>query len=253
MFPDPTRRFSSRVDNYVKYRPGYPPAVIAVLAESYGLTPSSVVADVASGTGIFTALLLQNGNPVYAVEPNDDMRAAAERQLAHYPNLTSLNGTAEATGLPDGCADFVTAAQAFHWFRRDEARSEFQRILKPGGWCAIVYNTRRTEATPLGRDYERLIQTYGTDYRHFREPQFNPELVRAFFQPHGCQEHRFPNQQMLDLDGLRGRLLSVSYAPEAGHPNHEPMLAELEQMFHTHQQGGFVTFEYTTTLYVGQL
>src|SRR5258708_10384954 len=112
----PTRRFSSRVGNYVRYRPGYPPAVLDLLRKQCGLTSSTVIADVASGTGIFTRILLESGNRVFGVEPNLEMRKAGEEFLGAYPHFTSVEGTAEATTLPDHSVGFVTAAQAAHWF-----------------------------------------------------------------------------------------------------------------------------------------
>src|SRR5581483_5036963 len=159
---DPTQRFSSRVDKYTKYRPGYPPEIVELLRAQCGLTPSSVIADVASGTGLFTKLLLENGNEVYGVEPNAEMRKAGEEYLAGYPRFHSVAGKAEATGLPDHSFDFVTAAQAAHWFDQAGARREFVRVLKPGGWTVLVWNERCTDSTPSLRAYEELLLRYGT-------------------------------------------------------------------------------------------
>src|SRR5437764_1020077 len=128
---DPTQRFSTRVDNYVKYRPGYPPAIVGLLEAECGLTPESVVADIGAGTGLLAELWLRHGNPVCGVEPNREMREAGARLLAAYPAFTSVDGTAEATTLPDQSVDFVTAGQAFHWFEPVAARREFARILRP--------------------------------------------------------------------------------------------------------------------------
>jgi ubiquinone/menaquinone biosynthesis C-methylase UbiE len=159
-FRDSTERFSSRVEHYVRYRPGYPPEVLELLKSECGLTADSVIADVASGTGIFTRLLLENGNRVFGVEPNDDMRRAGEEFLAGYPRFTSVAGTAEATTLADHSVDLVTAAQAAHWFNFEKARREFVRILKSGGWTVLLWNDRRIEATAFLRDYEQLVLTY---------------------------------------------------------------------------------------------
>ena len=164
-----TNRFSARVDNYIRYRPGYPPQVLETLRKECGLTPIDVIADIASGTGIWTRMLVENGNPVYAVEPNLDMREAGERLLAGFPKLSSVDGTAEATTLPDASVDFVTAAQAAHWFDRMRARQEFSRILRPGGWLVLLWNEREVDTTPFLRDYEQLLLTYGTDYQQVRQ------------------------------------------------------------------------------------
>src|ERR1044071_6506461 len=132
---DATQRFSSRVDNYVRYRPSYPPAIIKLLNEECGLRTDSVIADIAFGTGIFTKLLLENGNKVFGVEPNADMRTAGESFLNKYPGFTSVAGTAEATTLADQSVNLVTAAQAAHWFDLPKARQEFIRITRAGGWA----------------------------------------------------------------------------------------------------------------------
>src|SRR5579864_7721053 len=161
---DATQRFSSRVDNYVRFRPGYPPEVLTLLKKECGLTADSVIADIASGTGIFTRMLAEIGVRVFGVEPNDEMRQAGEQFLKNYPRFTSVAGAAEATTLAEHSVDLVTAAQAAHWFDREKARREFMRILKPSGWTVLLWNERRTDSTPFLREYERLLLRYGTDY-----------------------------------------------------------------------------------------
>lgn len=251
---DPKSRFSSRVEDYIRYRPGYPPAVIETLAAACGLAPGWRVADIGSGTGLLTRLFLDLGCRVWGVEPNDAMRAAGERLLAAYPGFTSLAGSAEETGLPDASMDMVAAGQAFHWFDPQRARVEFLRILRPGGWAALVWNGRRPDSSPFMRDYEALLREFATDYRevNHRNVEEDLETIPAFF---GGPFHRarFDNRQQFDFAGLRGRLLSSSYAPEAGHPNHEPMLAALRRVFDAHQRDGRVSFEYDTQLYYGRL
>jgi ubiquinone/menaquinone biosynthesis C-methylase UbiE len=149
---NPTSRFSGRVENYIRYRPGYPPEVLNALKTECGLKSRHVIADIASGTGIWTRRLLENGNPVFGVEPNAEMREAGERLLAEFPKFTSIAGPAEATTLADQSVDFVTAAQAAHWFDRARSRQEFARILKPGGWLVLLWNERLTDSTPFLRD-----------------------------------------------------------------------------------------------------
>jgi len=249
---DPTQRFSSRVDNYVQYRPAYPRGVIELLQEECGLTPGSVVADIASGTGIFTRLLLENGNRVFGVEPNADMRRAGERYLASYPNFTSVAGTAEATTLSAGSIDIVTAAQAAHWFKLEAARREFARILKPGGWAVLLWNQRRTASTPFLRDYEQLLLTYGTDYQDVRHER-TTETINSFFAPAPFQSRKLEIKQEVDYAALEGRLLSSSYTPSPGHANYDPMLRELRRIFAAHERGGHVSLDYDTLIYWGQL
>ncbi len=243
-------RFTDRVANYVAYRPQYPAGVFAVLRDELGLSALSIVADVGAGTGILTELLLRAGGTVFAVEPNAAMREAAEVLLRVYPNFHSVDGTAEGTTLPGASIDLVTAGQAFHWFNADATRIEFARILKPGGMVALVWNMRRTEATPFLRDYESLLREFGTDYSQVNCEQL-PEARIAQFFLHGYQQRLFDNAQDFDFAGLRGRLLSSSYVPSAGHPNYELLLAELRRLFDAHQQGGRVRIEYDTRLYFG--
>lgn len=247
-----TSRFSDRVENYVRYRPGYPAEVLRVLESACGLTPEHVIADIASGTGIWTRMLLEHGNPVFAVEPNADMLQAGERLLAGFPRFTSVAGTAEATTLGDASVDFVTAAQAAHWFDRKRARQEFVRILKPGGWLVLLWNERITESTPFLREYEELLLTYGTDYADVRHERTTDE-VNQFFDPAPYQERVFDLRQDFDYAGLEGRLLSSSYAPGPGHPKYEPMLRELRQLFDKHAAAGRVGVDYKTRVYFGRI
>src|SRR5258708_34875832 len=145
-------RFSNRVQNYVKSRPGYPPEVLDLFKNELGLTAGSVIADIGSGTGISSRMFLENDNIVYGVEPNDAMRAAADRYLAGFHGFRSIKGTAENTGLPDDSVDFVIAAHAFHWFNQREAHREFARILKSSGYLALIWNERQLGTTPFLRE-----------------------------------------------------------------------------------------------------
>jgi SAM-dependent methyltransferase len=253
MTDDHTGRFSTRVADYVKYRPGYPPAVLRLLEGECGLDPTSVVADVGSGTGILSELFLRNGNRVYGVEPNREMREAGERLLASYANFVSLDGRAEETTLDDASVDFVTAGQAFHWFDPASARREFKRVLREGGWVILVWNDRRTAGTPFLEDYERMLLEYGTDYAAVSAKYMEESALSTLF---GATEPRtasFDNEQVFDFDGLSGRLTSSSYAPQPGHPNYEPLMRELESLFRRHERDGRVHVAYDTKVFYGRL
>src|ERR1700692_2082572 len=189
-----TSRFSDRVEKYVLYRPGYPPEARQTLQTECGLMPRHVIADIASGTGIWTRMLLENGNAVFAVEPNAEMRKAGEGLLARFPKFNSVAGTAEATTLADQSVDFVTAAQAAHWFDREQARREFVRILKPGGWLVLLWNERLTDSTKFLREYEQMLLTYGTDYEEVRHER-TTDAVNEFFDPAPFQERVFAMRQ----------------------------------------------------------
>lgn len=242
----PTERFSSRVDDYARFRPTYPREVISILRSECGLTPESLVADIASGTGIFTRLLLENGNRVLGVEPNPKMRRAGEDHLAEFPKFTSVNGSAEATTLPSQSLDFVTAAQAAHWFDRDKALAEFRRILRPGGYLVLLWNDRLVDSAGFNRDYEQLVLQYGTDYGAVER---RDAAAAHFFGDIPCRKRVVPNYQDVDFEGLQGRLLSSSYIPQPGEPSFEQMIADLRCLFEKHQQGGRVRIDYDTKMY----
>jgi SAM-dependent methyltransferase len=247
-----TSRFSDRVENYVRYRPGYPPEALFALQAECGLTAEDAIADVASGTGIWTRVLLENGNRVFGVEPNAEMRQAGERLLASFPRFTSVSGTAEMTTLGDQSVDFVTAAQAAHWFDRARSRAEFARILRPGGWLVLLWNERVTDSTPFLRDYEELLLTYGTDYAEVRHER-TTDAVNEFFDPAPYQSRVFELRQEFDYTGVEGRLLSSSYAPGPEQPGYAPMLASLRRIFDRHAVGEIAAFDYKTRVYFGRL
>ena len=252
----PTQRFSSRVEDYRKYRPGYPGGIIRDLLTMGALSPRAAVADVGSGTGLLARLFLENGNTVFGVEPNDAMRAAGEEELRGFPRFSSIPGTAEATSLPDGAVDLVIAGQAFHWFDRPRTRIEFQRVLRkePGNrWCALIWNERLTDASPFLRAYEEMLKRFSTDYTKTDHRQMTQEVITAFFEPRETVTRTYPNEQVFDFAQLKGRLLSSSYAPPAGHPNHEPMLVELAAIFDAARENGRVRFEYRAEMTVGRL
>lgn len=248
-----TERFSDRVADYVRYRPDYPPAMLDWLHREHGVTPDWQVADVGAGTGISCKLFLDAGHAVTAVEPNAAMREAAVAWLGGNPRFRAVDGRADATGLPDASVDLVTVAQAFHWFDPASTRREFARILRPGRLAAIFWNSRRLEGTPFLEGYEALLQRHGTDYTSVAERYADDDTMRAWFGAGWRGTARFEHRQLLDFDALRGRLMSSSYAPKPGHPQHEPMLAALRELFDRCQQDGRVSFDYDTRIIVGEL
>jgi SAM-dependent methyltransferase len=252
-FTDSKQRFSNRVADYLRYRPGYPSGVRDLLRAECGLRTGHVIADIGSGTGFLSELFLKNGNRVFGIEPNEAMRQAGEEYLAEFDNFTSINGSAESTTLEDACADFVVCGQAFHWFDRDAARREFQRIFKPGGWLVVVWNERLAEASPFVREYENLLRKFGTDYERVKENYPTEEHMREFFGANEYRSHELPNFQEFDFDGLAGRLRSSSFAPTPDAPTYESMMAELRRIFDAHNKDGHVRLEYSTHIYFGHL
>jgi SAM-dependent methyltransferase len=248
-----TERFSNRVDTYVKYRPSYPEAAIDYLYNTIGFNENSVIADIGAGTGIFSRLLLARGSKVIAVEPNQAMREAAEKESGRDPNFQIVIGSAEATGLPDHSVDYIVCAQAFHWFDRSAAQLEFRRILRSGGKVILIWNSRLTSGTPFLEEYDRLLLTYAIDYERVNHKNISKETLLSFFKKDMLQEERFTLRQLFDYPGLSGRLLSSSYSPVAGHPNYEPMMNELRSLFERNNQDGVILFDYETQVFWSEL
>lgn len=247
-----TVRFGDRVADYLRSRPGYPAELLDVLVRHCGFGPSSVVADVGAGTGLLTRLFLDAGNPVFAVEPNREMRTAFEAAYPQSSTLTSVDGRAEATTLPDASIDLVAAAQAFHWFDRPLARAEFARILEPGGWVALIWNDRRLDATPFLRGYEDLLIRLCPEYLRVVHRNVGQQALSAFFAPCAFEQVVLDNRQVFDWDGLVSRHLSSSFVPNNG-PERDLNLSALRSLFDATAVGGKVEFEYDTRIHLGRL
>jgi SAM-dependent methyltransferase len=248
MDTDATQRFSSRVADYVRFRPSYPREIVTLLARDCGLAPQSHIADVGSGTGLLAALFLDYGCEVFGVEPNADMREAGERVLAHYPRFHSIDARAEATTLPARSVDFVTAGQAFHWFDRDCSRGEFRRILRPSGWVVLAWNERLVEG-PFLEGYEGLLHRYGTDYAKVDHRQVDDGAMDGFFGTGAWRLETFSNDQPVDLEGVLGRMHSSSYVP----PSCPELDAAVTRLFHEQQQHGRIVLSQITKVYLGRL
>jgi SAM-dependent methyltransferase len=250
---DSTTRFSDRVDDYVRYRPDYPPALLEWLQREQGVDAGWRVADVGAGTGISSKMLLDAGYRVTAVEPNAPMRLAAKSWLKSYETFSAVDGMADSTGLPDASVDLVTVAQAFHWFDEQATRREFARILRPRGLAAIWWNSRRLTGTRFLEGYEKLLLDYGTDYVSVAERYADDAQMRVWFGEGYRGSASFEHAQRLDFDALRGRLMSSSYVPKEGHPKHTPMLRALRELFDTCAEAGTISFDYDTRVYAGHL
>lgn len=249
---DSTERFSSRVDNYRRFRPSYPSEIITLLRDECGMTSATVVADIAFGTGIFTKLLLEKGNSVIGIDPNGPMRQAGEEYLAAFTKFRSIYGTAESTHLDDQSVDIITAAQAAHWFDCDKARKEFVRILKPGGWAALIWNKRNLDGSAFARDYEQVLLNYGVDYKEVRHDEKEIAIADKFFGKDGRYK-AIEWGQSSDYESMKGRMLSSSYVPKPDHASYEPMLRALKRAFDKNQVEGRVPFDYTTQIFYGRL
>jgi len=247
--PDPKKRFSNRVEDYARYRPSYPRAILRTLIAECGLTPEWRIADIGSGTGKLAELFLDNGNRVYGVEPNEKMRGAAEELLSNNPNFISVAGSAEATTLKLNSVEMIAAGQAFHWFDRAATKAEFIRILKPHGWVVLVWNERKDDSTPFLREYEQLLRRYSRDYERVDHRKITNEILEEFFSPAKFRKRVFEKTQDFDREGLLGRLRSSSYVPAPGEPHHEIIVREAEGLFEKYAENGKVRFEYSTAMY----
>jgi len=249
-----THRFADRVDNYVKYRPQYPQQMFDHLLSQNIINENSIVADIGSGTGISTEPFLNLNLEVYAVEPNKEMREAAEKLLGNNKNFHSVNASAENTTLKDHSVDVIVAGQSFHWFDKEKAKQEFKRILKPGGHVVLLWNDRRTNSTEFLRSYEDFLQLCGIDYKAVDHKNTqDKKIFDAFFGENNYTEKWLDNFQEVDLAGLKGRVLSSSYMPNEGHKDYEHMMYCLKKVFARYQQNNMVRLEYDTKIYYGTL
>ncbi|MFX0137387.1 MAG: class I SAM-dependent methyltransferase, partial [Candidatus Hodarchaeota archaeon] len=224
------------------------------LKEKRILFANSVIADIGSGTGILSEIFLKEGNLVYGVEPNIDMRNAGENLLREYSNFISINGSAESTALNPNTIDIITAGQAFHWFNLEKARLEFLRILKLGGWVILIWNRRRKYINEFLKEYEKLLLKYGTDYKAIEKSKLDfDKFFRGNKSERKYDRVKFENYQLFDYNGLKGRLLSTSYIPLDESPEYNNMLLDLKQIFKKYQKDGLIRFEYDTEVFYGQL
>jgi ubiquinone/menaquinone biosynthesis C-methylase UbiE len=249
---DSYSHYSRIVESYSRYRPSYPHQLVEWLKAGCGLLPAQSVADIGSGTGLLAELFLQNGNRVYGVEPNEEMRLAAEYLLSSYPLFTSIAGTAEATGLADHSIDMITAGNAFHWFKHEQTRQEFLRILIPQGWVILVWNLERNNGSPFAIAFEQFWQKHIDPAAHFSDRQ-RPDYVTRFFGADNLKEKTLDNYQTCDFETLKGLALSFLKAPQPGDPRYQAMVDDLQVIFSQYQEGGTVTLEYDAQIVYGQL
>ena len=248
---DPTARFSDRVEDYVRHRPGYPSALMAWLRDAMGVAATWRVADIGAGTGISSRMWLDAGHAVIGIEPNQAMRRAAQAAFQSSPDIAWVDGTAEKTGLADASVDLLSAAQAFHWFDPEPTHREWSRILRPGGLAVVYWNSRVAQGDPFLEGYERLLRAFGTDYAVVAERHQDDDAMKRWFGMGLRGTARFANQQRLDFEGLRGRLLSSSYAPQPGHPRHAGMLVALRELFDANAVDGHVVLDYAMRVFAG--
>ncbi len=247
-------RFDGKSNIYAKYRPSYPIESLDFIFNELGVDSTSVIADIGSGTGIFTKLLLERGNTVYAVEPNGDMRAKAENDLCKYAKFHSVNGSAEKTTLTDNSVDCITVAQAFHWFNVEEFKKECKRILKPQGKVILVWNSRDEEHI-INKENERINKEFCQKFNGFSGGISGPmknQSILAFFNGE-YKTKNFENFIQFDKDGFIGRNLSSSYAPKENDKNYKEYIKALEDMFDKFSENGIMNCPHYTKYYYGEI
>lgn len=245
-------KFDKKGGIYSKARPSYPDELFVYLKEHNLISGSTVVADIGSGTGIFTEKLCPYVSKIFAIEPNDDMRSVAEVKYAAHENIISVNGSAENTKLSDKSVDFITVAQAFHWFDRQTFKAECQRILKIDGNILLVWNDRDTES-------ELIMENYDINRRFC--PNFNGSSNGIDFSKNAFTDFfkgnfdvvQFRNDLIYNENAFISRCLSSSYAPKPGEKNYNEYVADLQELFKKHSQNGTVPYPYITRCYIGKV
>ena len=244
---DNTKRFSNRVEDYIKYRPGYPSEMMNILVKELGLTSEKIIADIGSGTGISSIPFLKNKNFVYGVEPNKEMREAQEQLLSEYSNFKSINGSAEVTNLESKSIDLIFCGQAFHWFDKEKSKQEFSRILKETGNTVFVWNSRSTK-TDFQKEYENILFNHIEEYKEVNHRNIEDIEIERFFSPKTMYVYELENEQWFDLEGLKGRLQSSSYCPKEGE-EYIRLMNEIDNLFQKYQVDNQIIFNYDTKMY----
>ena len=246
---DPTKRFSDRVSDYVNYRPSYPDQIVPDLASFCHLTSHSVIADVGAGTGKLTELFINDNYSVTAIEPNREMREAAESLFSECEGFVSVPGSAEHTLLGDRTVDLIVAGQAFHWFDQVAAKTEFERILKPDGNIALIWNQRRVER-PFQREYDSMLSEHCADYQLSNHRNVTTTDIELFCAPRKVHVHSYDYSQQFDMQSFLGRMTSSSYTPKSGTQAHRNLLVAANALFDRYAKNGVLAFEYETLVYL---
>ncbi|HUN29412.1 MAG TPA: class I SAM-dependent methyltransferase [Alphaproteobacteria bacterium] len=240
---DSTTRFGNRAGDYALYRPSYPIEAIEAVLDGFA-APN--VADLGAGTGISSVLLANAGARVYAIEPN----AAMRRALPSRPEIVAIDGTAEATTLPDRSIDVIAAFQAYHWFDPDRVLREAGRIARSRARFAAVWN-ERDESDAFVRAYSEIIRPYMLDDTEVKRRKTN---VDHDLRVHGWSQVRvleFRHSKAVNFEELIGRTRSASYLPREG-PAYEAMAAELRALYDRAGEFGGARFVLLTGVHLAE-
>ncbi len=243
-------RFEGKSEIYAKARPKYALKFFDYLKNTLNIPAGTVFADIGSGTGIFTEQLLSCGYKVFAVEPNGGMRRKAEEKLSANQNFVSVNGSDGNTALPDKSVDFITAAQAFHWFDQEAFRRECGRILKPGGKVIIIYNSRDKNAD-CTKALANLHYKYNSEFHGFSNGMSNEKCI--FFFSGKCDIFRADNTLTYDRQGYVNRVLSSSYAMKEDDSRYNEYIKEINRIFDRFSADNLISIPTETIAYIGEI
>lgn len=247
-----TEKFTEKAQTYEQYRPSYPQELMEYLYTQVGFSAGSVIADVGAGTGIFSRLLLQRGSRVLCVEPNAEMRSLAQQQLRQYERAEIINAPAERTQLEARSVDFITVAQAFHWFSPQAFACECRRILRPAGKVVLVWNSR-VSTDPLTQALKELLHIWRPEFYGFSGGTDTAKSTRDFFQKGTCIHHSFANDLQLTWEQFLGRQLSSSYALSEKDASYPGFVQALKKLFDLYEKNGTVWMRMVTDSYVGEV
>jgi SAM-dependent methyltransferase len=250
-----TNRFTGKADSYDKYRPSYPKEFLDYLYGEAGFSSDSAIADIGAGTGKFTELLLQRGSFVYAVEPNPDMLEVLVKNFSGLQNFSAVAAPAESTTLLENSVDFITVAQAFHWFDAVKFKAECQRILKPGGKAVLVWNSRDDESEVV-RAYDELCFKFCPDFTgasNGRRGVEEPVNCFEFFKNGEFKFNVFDNVIPLTFDNFIGAFTSASYAPNEEDEAFLPLKAALTELFDKYKKNDILKMPFFTISYFGEV
>jgi SAM-dependent methyltransferase len=249
---DNTLKFTGKAAVYAKARPNYAPEFIDYLYKDVGMNSTSVIADIGSGTGILSKSLLERGSVVYCVEPNNDMRETAEKNLSGFTNFHSVMGTAESTTLPADSVDFIVVAQAFHWFDVENFKVECQRILKPNGKVILVWNSR-VITSELTKENALIFSKYCPNFVGFSGGAGDMDDDIAGFFNDDFELRRFSNDLQFDKTKFIERCLSASYSLKETDSEYKSYISELEALFDKYSVNNILTMPNETVAYIGKV
>jgi ubiquinone/menaquinone biosynthesis C-methylase UbiE len=250
----PPERFSGRVQAYRAYRPRFPREIVPFLREHDALPVGAVVADIGAGTGMLAEIFLEAGHRVLAVEPNGEMLEACRVLAAqHYPALEVVEGSAEATGLPDASVDVIAVGRAMHWFDWPRTHREFQRILRPDGWVLVATSGHRDSGAAVSEELSGILRKWRMDSAEADTTRNFKERLRGFLDTSAWRQITLHHAMTVDFPKLLGYAESLSAIPRPGERGSHEMLAELRVVFDKYQRDGNLVTPLSSNIDLGRL